>query len=194
MRRIAKAALVVVVLVAGAASGGSGTTTLAVTTVTRGTSVGPRAEGQGQRAFRFDAFGDEQLWTEELRLHEVVESRLDPITALKLGLKVDAEALPPGMLLAADLESPATTVALLKMNAIVGLQATFDSNDRIVKLGISCALCHSSVDDSVRHGIGHRKDGVLNRDLNVGAIFALSPARYDPGYGRGHFSRRCWER
>lgn len=154
---------------------------------------------EGQRIFRFDTFGDEQLWTDTLRLHEVVEKSVDPTTALKVGLKVDADVLPPGILDKVDLKSPATTVALLKMNAIVGLQATVDANNHITKLGVTCALCHSTVDDSVMPGIGHRKDGWPNRSLNVGAIIALSPAlpadkkavynswgpgKYDPRYNQ----------
>ena len=131
---------------------------------------------EGQRIFRFDTFGDEQLWTDKLRLHEVVEKNVDPTTALGVGLKVDADVLPPGILEKVDLKSPATTVALLKMNAVVGLQATVDANDHITRLGVTCALCHSTVDDSVMPGIGHRKDGWPNRSLNVGAIIALSPA------------------
>lgn len=130
----------------------------------------------GQRIFRFDTFGDEQLWTDTLRMHEVVENNVDPTTALAVGLKVDADVLPPGILDTVDLKSPATTVALLKMNAVVGLQATVDADNHITKLGVTCALCHSTVDDSVMPGIGHRKDGWPNRDLNVGAIIALSPA------------------
>lgn len=130
---------------------------------------------RGQRIFRFDTFGDEKLWTDTLRLHEVVEKSVDPTTALKVGLKVDADALPPGILEKVDLRSPATTVALLKMNAVVGLQATVDANNHITRLGVTCALCHSTVDNSVMPGIGHRKDGWPNRDLNVGAIIALSP-------------------
>ncbi|MBK5282255.1 MAG: c-type cytochrome [Nitrospiraceae bacterium] len=131
---------------------------------------------KGQRIFRFDTFGDEQLWTDTLRLNEVVEKDVDPTTALTVGLKVDADALPPGILKKVDLKSPATTVALLKMNAIVGIQATVDSNNHITRLGVTCALCHSTVDNSVMPGIGRRKDGWPNRDLNVGAIIALSPA------------------
>lgn len=169
------------------------------------TAVRPAAEApgsadlvaEGQRVFRFETFGDEQLWTDTLKLHEVVEKSVDPTTALAVGLKVDADALPPGILETADLKSPATTVALLKMNAVVGLQATVDADGRIVKLGVTCALCHSTVDDSVMPGIGRRLDGWPNRDLNVGAIIALSPAlpaekkavyeswgpgRYDPRY------------
>ena len=136
----------------------------------------PATVAQGKQIFRFDTFGDEQLWTDKLRLHEVVESKVDPTTALKVGLKVDADALPPGILKTVDLKSPATTVALLKMNAVVGLQATVDADNHITRLGVTCALCHSTVDDSVAPGIGHRKDGWPNRDLNVGAIIALSPA------------------
>jgi hypothetical protein len=154
---------------------------------------------EGQRVFRFDAFGDEQVWTKTLRLNEVVEKSVDPTTALKVGLKVDADVLPPGILEKVDLKSPATTVALLKMNAVVGLQATVDSTNHITQLGVTCALCHSTVDDSVMPGIGRRKDGWPNRDLNVGAIIALSPAlsadkktvysswgpgKYDPRYNQ----------
>ena len=131
---------------------------------------------EGQKIFRFDTFGDEQVWTDKLRLHEVVQKSVDPATALKVGLKVDADALPPGTLEKADLKSPATTVALLKMNAVVGLQATVDANNQITRLGVTCALCHSTVDNSVMPGIGRRLDGWPNRDLNVGAIIALSPA------------------
>lgn len=117
-----------------------------------------------------------------------------------VGLKVDAEALPPGILGMVDLKSPATTVALLKMNAVVGVKGTVVSEggqDRLMSVGITCALCHSNVDDSVMPGIGRRMDGWPNRQLNPGAIIALSPAltaeqkavymswgpgKYDPRY------------
>jgi len=131
---------------------------------------------EGQRIFRFDTFGDEQFWTDTLKLNEVVEKSVDPATALKVGLKVDADVLPPGILEHADLKSPATTVALLKMNAVVGIHADIDSTNHITRLGITCALCHSTVDNAVMPGIGHRKDGWPNRDLNVGAIIALAPS------------------
>jgi mono/diheme cytochrome c family protein len=159
----------------------------------------PTLVAAGRKIFRFDTFGDEHLWTDTLRLHEVVEKNVDPTTALKVGLKVDADVLPPGILKKVDLKSPATTVALLKMNAVVGLQATVDSNNHITRLGVTCALCHSTVDNSVMPGIGRRKDGWPNRDLNVGAIIALSPAlsaekkaiyaswgpgKYDPRYNQ----------
>ena len=130
----------------------------------------------GQQVFRFDTFGDEQFWTDTLHLNQVIEKALDPTTALKAGLKVDADVLPPGILQKVDLKSPATTVALLKMNAIVGVKAEVDAGNHITRLGITCALCHSTVDNSVMPGIGHRRDGWPNRDLNVGAIIALSPA------------------
>jgi len=97
------------------------------------------------------------------------------MTALAVGLKVDADALPPDILGQVDLTEPATTVALLKLNAVVGVQARVDADNHITRLGITCALCHSTVDDSVAPGIGHRMDGWPNRDLNVGAIIALSP-------------------
>ena len=154
---------------------------------------------EGQKIFRFDTFGDEQLWTDKLGLHKVVEQKVDPVTALKVGLKVDSDALPPGTLEKADLNSPATTVALLKLNAVVGLKAEVDANNRITKLGVTCALCHSNVDDSVKPGIGKRMDGWPNRDLDVGKIISLSPAltpeqkkvytswgpgKYDPRYNQ----------
>ena len=135
-----------------------------------------RLIAEGKQIFRHDTFGDEKLWTDTLRLHEVIETSVDPTTALKVGLKVDSEALPPGILDTADLTSPATTVALLKLDAIVGVQATISDDNHITKLGVTCALCHSTVDDSVMPGIGKRLDGWPNRDLDSGKIIALSPA------------------
>jgi cytochrome c5 len=141
-----------------------------------GDSVGTRLIADGQKAFRFDTFGNESFWTDTLHLNAVIEQSVDPTTALKVGLKVDAAALPPGTLEQADLKSPATTVALLKLNAVVGVKADVDSQGHITRLGITCALCHSTVDNSVAPGIGRRQDGWPNRDLDVGAIIALSPA------------------
>jgi mono/diheme cytochrome c family protein len=117
-------------------------------------------------------------------MHEVVQKAVSPKTALSVGLKVDAEAIPPDVAQAiksgkVDLESPATTVTLLKLNAVVGLKGTVQTvggKDTLVRLGITCALCHSTVDNSFAQGIGQRKDGWPNGDLNVGAIIALSPA------------------
>ena len=133
----------------------------------------------GKDVFRFDTFGNETFWTDTLRLHEAIASAVDPTTALSVGLKVDADALPPGILKTVDLKSPATTVALLKMNAVVGVKGTVvskDGKDVLTRVGITCALCHSTVDDSVMPGIGRRLDGHPNMTLNPGAIIALSPA------------------
>jgi hypothetical protein len=150
---------------------------------------GPTAEGQGggasgQEIFRFHTFGDEQLWTDRLRMHEVIESQIDPATALSLGLKVDADALPEEVRTAiqngdVDLTDPATTVALLKLNAVVGVVGkveSIDGRDRLTEVGITCALCHSTVDDSFAEGIGRRLDGWPNLDLDPGKIIAASPA------------------
>ena len=139
----------------------------------------PQQLAQGQQTFRFDTYGDETFWTDTLRMHEVISSGVSPATALSVGLKVDADAVPPGTLESADLNSPATTVALLKLNAVVGLKGTvetIDGKDTLTKVGITCALCHSTVNNSVQAGIGQRLDGWPNLDLNVGAIVALSPA------------------
>jgi mono/diheme cytochrome c family protein len=138
----------------------------------------------GKRIFRFDTFGDETQWTDALRMHEVIASAVNPTTALSVGLKVDAEALPPAVVKgiqdgSISLKSPATTVALIKLNAIVGIQGvveTIDGMDKLTRVGVTCALCHSTVDDSFAPGIGKRLDGWPNRDLNPGAIIALSPA------------------
>lgn len=146
--------------------------------------LSPANLADGQRVFRFDTFGDEQFWTDTARMHEVVQKSVSPKTALSVGLKVDADAIPADVAAAikagkVDLEDPATTVTLLKLNAVVGLQGTVttvNGKDTLTRLGITCALCHSTVDDAFSKGIGHRKDGWPNRDLNVGAIIALSPA------------------
>ena len=150
-----------------------------VSAPTENTARGAQLTGlakEGQEIFRFNTFNDEKFWTDTLKMHEVVQKSVDPTTALKVGLKVDASVLPPGLLETVDLTSPATTVALLKLNAVVGLKGTVDAENRLTRLGITCALCHSTVDNSVMPGIGLRKDGWPNRDLNVGAIIALSPA------------------
>ena len=139
---------------------------------------------QGKQIFRFDTFGDEAQWTDTLRMHEVIRTAVDPVTALSVGLKVDAEALPAAVVAgiqngSIDLKSPATTVALLKLNAVVGLKGTVEAvngADTLTRVGITCALCHSTVDNSFAPGIGKRLDGWPNRDLNPGAIIALSPA------------------
>jgi len=139
---------------------------------------------QGRDIFRYDTFGNEAHWTDTLGLHEVIAAAVDPVTALSVGLKVDAEALPAAVVAgiqdgSVDLRSPATTVALLKLNAVVGVRGaveTVNGVDKLVRVGITCALCHSTVDNSFAQGIGKRLDGWPNRDLNPGAIIALSPA------------------
>ena len=133
----------------------------------------------GREIFRFDTFGDEQLWTTKLRMHEVIQG-VDPMTALGVGLKVDVEALPAEVIdalrnKAVDLTDPAVTRLLLQLNAVVGVKGQVE-DDHLTSVGITCALCHSTVDDSFTDGIGRRLDGWANRDLNVGAILALSPA------------------
>ena len=133
----------------------------------------------GQDIFRFDTFGDEQLWTDTLRMHEVIP-KVDPATALAVGLKVDVEALPSAVITAlengdVDLKNPAVTVELLRLNAVVGVKGAVSESGQLTSVGITCALCHSSVDDSFAPGIGRRLDGWANTDLDVGAIVALSP-------------------
>jgi hypothetical protein len=140
----------------------------------------------GQDVFRYDTFGDEGLWTDHLKMNEAIQSSLDPVTALGLGLKVDADALPPGLLKTltpAQLADPQTTLALIQLDAVVGVRGTVeqgrDGKLSLTKVGITCALCHSTVDDSALPGIGKRLDGWPNRDLDPGAIIAASPTVSD---------------
>lgn len=156
---------------------------------------------QGRQTFRFDTFGDESFWGGALMLHQAIEGAklggvgpgVSPKTALAVGLKVDADALPANLLAALDggqvnLDDPVTTLALLKLNAVVGLTGFFNSSGTLQSIGIQCALCHSTVDNSTARlcggviqpnpgtgCIGHRLDGWANRDLNVGAIVSLAP-------------------
>jgi cytochrome c peroxidase len=142
----------------------------------------------GQQIFRFDTFGSEDFWGGKLRLHEAISGEklggvgkgVSPKAALELGLKVDAEALPADLVAKikanqVNLDDPATTAALLKLNAIVGVTGFFEPDGKLRTMGIQCALCHSTVDDSFAPGIGKRLDGWGNRDLNVGAIVASAP-------------------
>jgi len=144
---------------------------------------------EGRDTFRFDTFGDEAFWGDTLKLHLAIEGAqfggvgpgVSPKTALALGLKVDADALDKGGLLGAlksgrgDLDAPATTLALLKANAVVGLTGFFNAGGTLKSIGIQCSLCHSTVDNSVAFGIGQRLDGFANRDLDVGKIAAAAP-------------------
>ena len=142
---------------------------------------------KGRDIFRYATFGDEDFWGGQLRLHEAIAGDanggvgpgVSPTAALALGLKVDSKALPHDLKIDlkhgdVDLDDPATTLALLKLKAVVGLTGFF-SGDDLISIGIQCALCHSTVDDSFAPGIGKRLDGWANRDLNVGAIIALAP-------------------
>jgi hypothetical protein len=145
---------------------------------------------QGQKIFRFDTFGDEAYWGGELQLHKAVEGAanggvgpgVSPKTALAVGLKVDATMIPAAVAKAikagkVDLNDPKTTLALLKLNAVVGVKGKFTKNGKqLSSMGITCAFCHSTVDDSFAPGIGKRLDGWPNQDLNVGAIVALAPS------------------
>lgn len=142
----------------------------------------------GKRIFRFDTFGDEAFWGDQLRLHEAIAGEanggvgdgVSPVAALGLGLKVDQDAIPADVAAAiqageVDLQDPATTLTLLQLNAVVGVTGFFDDDGAITSLGIQCALCHSTVDDAFAPGIGNRLDGWPNRDLDVGAIVATAP-------------------
>lgn len=138
-----------------------------------------RDADEGRQIFRFDTFGDEQLWTGVLRMHEALAS-VSPATALKVGLKVDVDALPRPVVEAlrrgeVDLNDPAVTRLLLSVNAVVGVIGRVNGA-AIESVGLTCAFCHSTVDNSLAPGVGKRIDGPANRDLNVGAIIALSPA------------------
>jgi len=141
----------------------------------------------GRETFRFDTFGDEAFWGGTLQLHQAIKGAnlggvgpgISPSTALSLGLKVDVDALPQPLVNQlkqgkVDLNSPATTVALLKLNAVVGLKGFFQG-DNLSSIGITCAVCHSTVDNSLTFGVGHRLDGWANRDLDVGKIIAAAP-------------------
>ena len=143
---------------------------------------------EGKQTFRFDTFGDEVFWSDALQLHRAIEGAnfggvgpgVSPATALAVGLKVDTDALPQSLISQlkhgrVNLDDPATTLALLKLNAVVGVKGTFKGDGSLQSVGITCALCHSTVDNSFAPGIGQRLDGWANRDLNVGAITALSP-------------------
>lgn len=143
---------------------------------------------QGRRIFRYDTFGDEAYWSDKLKLHQAIQGSkfggvgpgVSPKTALAVGLKVDMDALPQPLVNQlkqgkVNLDDPATTLALIKLDAVLGVKGTFNPDGSLKAMGLSCAVCHSTVDDAFAPGIGHRLDGWSNQDLNVGAIVALSP-------------------
>jgi hypothetical protein len=142
----------------------------------------------GRHIFRYDTFGSEAFWGGALQLHRAIAGAknggvgdgVSPKTALSVGLKVDADALPDSLKQQlkegkVNLDDPATTFALLKLNAVVGVTGVFDEKGTFRSMGIQCAFCHATVDDSLAPGIGKRLDGWANRDLNVGAIVSLAP-------------------
>jgi len=143
---------------------------------------------EDRKTFRYDTFGSEAFWGDALQLHTAIAGEknggvgpgVSPKTALSVGLKVDADALPAALKkqLAAgrvNLDDPATTIALLKLNAVVGVTTFANADGSVRSMGIQCAFCHSTVDNSFAPGIGKRLDGWANRDLNVGAIVSLAP-------------------
>ena len=143
---------------------------------------------EGRRVFRYETFGDEAYWGDTLKLHRAIAGSklggvgpgVSPKTALSVGLKVDVDAVPAPVAAAlkagqVNLDDPASTIVLLKANAVVGVTGRFDAQGTLTSLGVQCAFCHSTVDDSFAPGIGHRLDGWANRDLNVGAIVSLAP-------------------
>jgi hypothetical protein len=143
---------------------------------------------EGRQTFRFDTFGDEAFWGDALKLHFAIAGEklggvgpgVSPKTALEVGLKVDQDAIPPDVARQIqqkqiDLNDPATTLALLKLNAVVGVKGVFSERGEFQSVGITCAICHSTVDDAFSPGIGHRLDGWPNRDLDIGKIITLAP-------------------
>jgi hypothetical protein len=140
---------------------------------------------EGRKIFRYETFGSEAFWGEKLRLHEAIAgngagSGLTPKEALALGLKVDMAAVLKTLIEvikagSMSLEKPETTLVLLRGNAVVEITWFFDKENRLRSIGMQCALCHSTVDDSFAKGIGRRLDGWPNRDLDVRAIAALAP-------------------
>src|SRR6266567_2208639 len=143
---------------------------------------------QGEQIFRFDTFGDQAFWGDTAKLHQAIEGAklggvgpgVSPATALAVGLKVDVEALPASLLAAlkegkVNLNDPATTLVLLKLTSVVGVTGFFNDQGTLRSIGIQCAFCHSTVDNSLAPGIGQRLDGWPNRDLNVGAVVSLAP-------------------
>ncbi|HET8528693.1 MAG TPA: hypothetical protein VFL60_07275 [Gaiellaceae bacterium] len=157
-------------------------------TVDPTTQRADRLVAEGRNVFRYDTFGDEAVWGGVLGLHRAIEGAklggvgpgVSPKTALALGLKVDSTKIPAKTAAAikagkVNLDDPAVTVSLLKLNAVVGVKGFFDRQGKLDSVGITCAVCHSTVDDSFAPGIGHRLDGWPNQDLNVGAIVAAAP-------------------
>ena len=151
---------------------------------------------EGRRIFRYDSFGSEAFWGDTLKLHQAIAGQrnggvgpgLSPKAALAAGIKVDMDALPGALVEAikagkVDLEDPSTTLELLKLDSVVGIQGIFDAKkEKLTSIGLRCAVCHSTVDDAFSPGIGHRLDGWPNRDLDVGTVISLSPDDIEPRF------------
>ena len=155
---------------------------------TDSTSSNNKLITEGKQTFRYDTFGDEAFWGDALQLHNAIQGSahggvgdgISPKMALSVGLKVDMDVLPAALVAEikagkVNMEDAATTLALLKLNAVVGVTGIFNDKGNLKSMGVQCALCHSTVDDAFAPGIGHRLDGWANRDLNIGAIVALAP-------------------
>jgi hypothetical protein len=181
--------------VAVTACGGNSEAPATPTFPTEVSQLDPQLVAEGKDTFRYDTFGDESFWTDKLQMNQVIERAMDPLTAAKVGLKVDADALPANVVKGIQdgtipLNDPQTTLALLQMNAVVGAKGQVstgpDGKLHLDRFGITCALCHSTVSKDVHvfaggttdlAGIvGHRLDGWPNRDLQPGTILSLSPA------------------
>jgi mono/diheme cytochrome c family protein len=168
-------------------------------------ALDPMLVSQGKNIFRYETFGDETTWTDVLKMNQVIESAVDPTTALSVGLKVDASELPAAVIAgikngSISLTDPQTTLALLQLNAVVGIKGqvstTTTGSLKLDRVGITCALCHSTVDNSFAPGIGNRLDGYANRDLDPGLIISLSPSltaaqkAVYASWGKGKFDPR----
>lgn len=168
-------------------------------------ALDPALVNQGKDIFRYETFGDETTWTDVLKMNEVIEAAVDPTTALSVGLKVDASALPAAVVAgiqngSISLTDPQTTLALLQLNAVVGVKGQVSTTTagtlKLDRVGITCALCHSTVDNSFASGIGNRLDGYPNRDLDPGLIISLSPSltaaqkAVYASWGKGKFDPR----
>jgi hypothetical protein len=152
------------------------------------TTYANKMMAEGKQTFRFETFGDEAYWTDALQLNKAIAGEkhggvgggLSPKAALGAGLKVDMDVIPADVAAAikagkVNLDDPDVTLTLLQLNSVVGVKGTFDSKKNLVSIGLTCAVCHSTVDDAFLPGIGHRLDGWANRDLNVGAIVSMAP-------------------
>jgi mono/diheme cytochrome c family protein len=168
-------------------------------------ALDPALVNQGKDIFRYETFGDETTWTDVLKMNQVIEAAVDPATALSVGLKVDASALPAEVVAgiqngSISLTDPQTTLALLQLNAVVGVKGQVSTTTggtlKLDRVGITCALCHSTVDNSFAPGIGNRLDGYPNRDLDPGLIISLSPSltadqkAVYASWGKGKFDPR----